>query len=325
MSGILDSQTRVFDVLVTQEGKRQIAAGDLRICYASFSDDSTFYKEDLVSGSEDTSNRIFFEASNLPQDAIMFEANDSGRLQSFKNINGINVSNGQIITNTSQVMSGTILSGSTNLQETSTGAAFSSLADDLLQSSIDNFKLLRVIGSHESLLDDDQFVVSTNDITFTINVGLPIPNKFKTYNQLTNVEGLISDPRLSNAINFKFLPPHNKLSTSITTNLLGNYVPMGLLESLSINDIVQEIDFYDKSGFSKEIRFNRTSQKNNIVGQFFEISNSDVKKLDVIDYGRHPWNDNQTVKWWHVFFVGKVFVDQNGDDTFIHLFTVVFS
>jgi hypothetical protein len=45
MSGILNNQTRVFDVLVTQEGKRQIAAGDLRICYASFSDDDTFYKQ----------------------------------------------------------------------------------------------------------------------------------------------------------------------------------------------------------------------------------------------------------------------------------------
>jgi hypothetical protein len=324
MSGILNNQTRVFDVLVTQEGKRQIAAGDLRICYASFSDDDTFYKQDLISGSEDTSNRIFFETSNLPQDLITFEANDSGRLTPFKNINGINVLNGQITTNTSQVMSGTILSGTTILQETSTGAAFSSLASDLLQSSIDNFKLLRVIGSHESLLDDDQFIISTNNITFHINDDLPIPSTFKTYNQLTNVEGLISDPRLSDAINFKFLPPQNKKTSSII-NPLGNYIPLGLIDKLSIDDIVKEIEFYDQRGFSQEIRFNRTSQKNNIIGQFFEISNSEIKKLDVIDYGRHPWKDTQNIIWWHVFFVGKVFVDQNGDDTFIHLFTIVFS
>jgi hypothetical protein len=324
MSGILDNQSRVFDVLVTQEGKRQIAAGDLRICYASFSDDDTFYKQDLVSGSEDTSNRIFFEASNLPQDSIIFEANDSGRLSPFKNINGIKVLNGQIITNTSQVMSGTILSGATILQETTTGAAFSSLAEDLLQSSIDNFKLLRVIGSHESLLDDDQFIVSTNDVTFYVNDVLPIPSTFKTYNQLANVEGLISDPRLSDVINFKFLPPQNK-KTSTVPSLLGNYIPLGLTEKLTIDDIVKEINFYDQHGMSHEIKFNRTSQKNNIVGQFFEMSNSEVKKLDVIDYGRHPWKDNQNIVWWHIFFVGKVFVDQNGDDTFVHLFTIIFS
>jgi hypothetical protein len=62
-----------------------------------------------------------------------------------------------------------------------------------------------------------------------------------------------------------------------------------------------------------------------ILGQFFEVTKNTVSKLDVIDYGQHTWQDrNNELKWWHVFFVGKVLTDENGDDTFIHIFTLVF-
>src|SRR5574344_131514 len=100
MSGILNSKERVIDLLVTQEGRRQISNGQLKIEHISFSDDDTFYKADLLSGSEDTRNRIFFEVGNLPQECITFESNDSGRLKPFNNNDNLTLLNGQVLSGT---------------------------------------------------------------------------------------------------------------------------------------------------------------------------------------------------------------------------------
>jgi hypothetical protein len=76
-------------------------------------------------------------------------------------------------------------------------------------------------------------------------------------------------------------------------------------------------------GYSTTIRFDPTSTDNNLVGQFFEISNDKLKKLDIVDYGRLMTGDPSSPVA-HVFFVGKTIVDEKGTDTFLHLFTLVF-
>ena len=79
MSGILDNKKRIMDVVITQEGKRQMANGDIRIQFASFTDKHTYYEADVVSGSSDAQGRLYFEASSLPFDQITFETDDSGQ------------------------------------------------------------------------------------------------------------------------------------------------------------------------------------------------------------------------------------------------------
>jgi len=169
MSGILDSHTRVLDVFLTQEGRRQLSVGGLRIEHISFSDDDTFYQESIVSGSEDASNRLFFESANLPQDQITFESDDSGRLQPFKNINGINIINGQVITTTGKETFGQVLSGSSIETITLDGLDFSNLSNSLLKSSIDNFKSLRMLGTIVSNIDRISFqksIIGIEDFSF---------------------------------------------------------------------------------------------------------------------------------------------------------------
>ena len=63
-----------------------------------------------------------------------------------------------------------------------------------------------------------------------------------------------------------------------------------------------------------------TSLNNKLISQFFEIGDSDIKKLDIIEYGTYRYNDVTK----HAFFVGKVFVDDNNTQTFVKLFTLVF-
>jgi len=71
------------------------------------------------------------------------------------------------------------------------------------------------------------------------------------------------------------------------------------------------------------INFDPTSMENHIVGQFFEKNNDTLRKMDVIDYGVHQTRD-PNAPTAHIFFVGKVEVDEKGTDTFIHIFTLIF-
>ncbi len=84
MSGILNSKERVFDVILTTEGRRQMAAGTFAVRYASFTDSEISYRKDDVEGHVDPTSTVYFEANNLPQDQIVFEANDAGQLVPFK-------------------------------------------------------------------------------------------------------------------------------------------------------------------------------------------------------------------------------------------------
>lgn len=326
--GILDSKSRILDVILTQEGRRQMAQGDLRVEYASFTDDSTFYKKDLISGSADATQRIYLEASSLPKDQITFEANDAGKLNPFKNIDCINVHDGKIVSSSIVISNSvTTISGTYENMTILSGIEFASTANKLLQSSIDNFKNLQIIGTKNTFLDNEKFELSKNDVTFTITKEFPIKSSNINEQYLTKLEGLISDPRLSNQVNFKFLPPISKKDNVNQSNLLGEYKNLGQKNSLTINDIVQELSYYELHGYCKKLKFDPTSNNNNIISQFFEVSNNELQKLDVIDYGRHHWfnSTTQSSKSWHVFFVGKVFTDDANDDTFIHLFTLVFS
>jgi hypothetical protein len=109
MSGILDSKSRIIDAILTTEGRRQMAEGTFEVSYATFTDSGVSYVPDLVDGHQDPTTRIYFEACNLPQDQITFEANDEGKLVPFRS-QDIKVSNegGNIPTVVSE---GTIVNG----------------------------------------------------------------------------------------------------------------------------------------------------------------------------------------------------------------------
>ena len=68
-----------MDAIVTDEGRRQIESGQLRAKFASFTDSQAFYEADLLSGSTDPTERIYFEAISTPADKIIYEIGDNGR------------------------------------------------------------------------------------------------------------------------------------------------------------------------------------------------------------------------------------------------------
>lgn len=310
MSGILDSKKRMLDTILTREGRRQLAQGSLRLEFVTFTDAETFYQSDDVSGSSDASERIFFEASDLPQDQITFEADDSGKLMPFR---GSQLG----------VLDGKVLSGSSDVYLTVvTGSAFASLAGQLLSSSIDSFTKLYAIRTDDVLFDEEkEFETNTNEITFTINNDVPFSRREVKKASVDKIESLFQDKRLSHLPNFMYLPPVNKpVAQGVGTTPLGNYPVIGQRTTpLTYDQLKTDISNREQI----IIDFSRTTLKSNIMCQLFELRQDQLLKLDVIDFGELVTDDVDTpIK--RVFFAGKVFIDSFGAQTFVNVFTLIF-
>jgi hypothetical protein len=325
MSGILDSKSRVMDTILTQEGRSQLATANLDIKYISFTDVGVYYAADVVSGSSDATTRIYFESCNAPQDQVTLEANDAGLLTNHISSDGQTISNGQIISYSE------LLTGSQHESTIETGQQFASLASQVLESSLDNFSKLRTIATNNHIFEDDGFDVGNKNIEFVITDTRPISDSATFVTHLNSLESLYQDVRMSNVANFKYLPPINKIDNSsldtsdyrnTANKQLGNYPSWGRthVDGLQPKQLESELQVYEKIGTSKVVVFEPTSINNALVGQFFEIGNGLMTKLDVIDYGQYTWNGQKK----HTFFVGKIMTDDNGANTFIHNFTLVF-
>lgn len=337
MSGILDNKTRVLDTILTLEGRSQLSQGGIDVAYLSFTDAATFYRADVASGSQDATLRIYLESCQLPQDQITFQADDSGNVLPFSNADGIPQSPGKILAYTYTGVSSSVVGATVQPTQTvsaSTGAAFAANADALLASSGQNFNKLRVLSTFDTVFEEAGFGAGPNQITFTINNTSPIKNTAQFSTQISALDSIFSDPRFSGSPNFKYLPPINKVS-DMTLDLsdhratsqlqIGNYVPWGRTQAfgLSYAQIMYELQYYQQLGCMRTVNFDPTSLQNNLVGQFFEKQYNTLVKLDVVDFGIHR-TGNPAQPTAHVFFVGKVLLDEKGSDTFIHLFTLVF-
>ena len=260
MAGILDNKSRIMDVFVTELGRRQIAGtpggGQLRVEYASFTDGETFYQEDVVSGSADATNRIFFEATNRKQDFITFETDDSGVLLGFEEDPSMTILNGDIF-----IESPSAPRSDFSAFTYTTGSRFASVAESIVTSSLDHFKDLRLIGS----LDSDepinrQFLLDRNKVNFVMTNTYPwgfftAPQMRAT---ISDLDPMFVDKKLSNIINFRFLPPIivdmeeiDPDPWQVQTLLrglrlqgkwLGSYFPLGLIEPMTFSDLLEELN-----------------------------------------------------------------------------------
>lgn len=316
MGGILDPKKRVLDTILTTEGRKQIAQGRLKAEFYSFTDAGMFYKQDtIVSGGLDETYRIQLESTNRLQDTITIEADDSGRLTGFP-ISGSD----RYIFRGGQILS----SSSENETVAVTGSKYASLSETLLDSSINNFKNLYILRSPDPIdLKEREFIVGPKEATFTITKNKPFSTASITTARVNDVEGFFQDKRLSHIPNYEFMPPVNKprLGAQEATSL-GEFINLNQEPVLTFQDVERETERYEEMGYAQEFLFTETSRQNNLVGQFFESAENQLQKLDVIDFGTFTNTDGETK---HVFFVGKVYNDDLGVDTFVNLFTLIYS
>lgn len=328
MSGILDNKSRVLDTFITEEGRAQIASGKLRIAFAHFTDAAIVYGADAASGSDDATSRFYLESSNLPQDQITFEADDSGKLKPFASDSSLQLYAGQLLSSSFLATVSAFVTGSNETLGTLKDVAFASQIEGILTSSLDNIQKLFILGTNDKFSDDGLFAFGPTQLGFSLSSTKPL-KKTTARTNVNYLEGLFSDPRFSNLENFKYLPPVNKIEDqtinktdirSLSSFLLGDYPAIGTVVPLGGRDVMRELKTYEALGFMKTIMFDPTSKNNNIAAQFFETNSDVAKKLDVIDFGRALTDDG--VK--HIFFVGKVMIDNYGVQKFVHVFTLVF-
>jgi len=339
MAGILDNKTRVLDNIVTLEGRRQIASGKLVIEYVTFTDAAAFYRADLTSGSMDATARVYFESCMQPQDQVTFQADDSGALKPFPIDSEYTLTAGRLQKRTITELSSTLYEGSSYTSTSARDENFASQIDGVLASSLDNFRNQYSIATHDPIFEDDGFAVGPQDAQFILTSERPIPDQNNYVVNINHMESLFSDPRLSNLKNFKFLPPITRLddesvdksdmSSIPHSSRFGRYVPWGKtnvnMDTLR-DQLNAELSAYAATGYMKTFNFDPTSRNNQLIAQFFEVSSDTMKKLDVIDFGKMTVKSSETGKnvTQHVFFAGKIIIDDNQTQNFVHLFTLVF-
>jgi hypothetical protein len=227
---------------------------------------------------------------------------------------------------------GRILSGSADEFVILSGSAFASQAETLLASSLDNFQNLMTIGTLDSVFEDDHFELSHGDIKFRVTNDVPISDLSSQTANISQLESFFSDDRFSNIPNFKFLPPINRVSDKNLDPLnpavrkqykMGEFQTLGSNNILSPEQLDSQLDVARKKGNSVVVRFDPTNNTNRLAGQFFEMRDGELRKLDVLEFGQFKVDDDEYPDR-HVFFAGKVYQDDFGAHTFVRLFTLVF-
>lgn len=303
---MLDSKKRLVDTIITEEGRRQLAANTFKPVFYSFSDVSAVYSttDTESSGSSPEQGQatiVSFEAMSLPQDQVAFESDDAGNLAVFNSKNNYFQVPESVTTDVSQsvlrIIGGSLVQG-WNLGEPSPVTAsvlFSSLANSILSGSTENFQRLGLLQSPDLLYPNrNQFLVSTSSIAFNINTALAekmFPGGMQT-GTLEATEDMFADKHLSHADAFQFLPPVNKLGVNdlnVTAATIGNYfaaIP-GLSRIDGIPDLIRCFNQPNGSGVMPRatINFSQTTTDNRLMCQVFEVGNAKLSKLDVVDFG----------------------------------------
>lgn len=320
MSGILSSVERIFDAVITQEGRRQIASGEFKPTYVSLSDSSAIYESDTVTDEQAEEgvipHRFVLEAAGaLLQDAITLETDDSGMLNAFT------VSGSQRLA----IKHGQVYDMQEHYPEQVTGSAFASMASSLLGTSIDHFKQLMILKTPGQGSPSGDFEVAPRSFRFDMVEGKqPYASSSLSTVSIDAADSLFQDRRLSHIPNFQFLPPVQKNGSRQVVSL-GNYENIGQTPITTLKQVNDEVNALNNVGYAETVRFIQTSKSNNLFCQLFEVGADDntLSKLDVVDFGEFPNSDSSTGTK-HIFFAGKVYQDSYGVQTFICMFILVF-
>ena len=315
MAGILDKKQRVMDVLITQEGRRQVAAGQLNFRFASFTDRHAFYVGNTGSVAYGASDRVYFEASNRPQDQIIFETDANGVINSW-------VGTGDIRLLQDKILSGSQTSDPDDPNRITilTGRDLPTAADSLLYAVGQNFRNQYIIGTQDIFDASNNFEVNPDAYTFKITDSRPKTHHDIVDAHINNVESLFEDMRLSHLPNYRYLPPVNTKAPGADVGTpLGNYPRLNQDPPLTYSALLAEL----QNNESFTLNFSDTSLNNNIAAQMLEVTGGGVKKLAIIDFGEFPDEDPYS-NGKRVFFLGKIFTDDNGNKTFVNIFTIIF-
>jgi hypothetical protein len=299
MAGILDPKQRIMDVIITENGRRQMADGTFGIYYASFSDHGVFYRKDGNLVADDAGARIMFEAGTSSTDVIIPEINDRGSID-------IQLSSGNSIVGGRPAITGSsnpselVLSGTMNM--------FSS-SIEVMKTAIEHFDRLQVIGSDSAFGETQMFRLDKNEVSFDFPVD-NIPEDIDT------LSPLYLDKRFAGHPNYRYLAPVYEESNSLVQMAL--YPRITQQDHATFDTLLDELEPFP----STTVHMQNLNNSNNLLAQVFETTPIGINKLAIIDYGAYI--DSQGAMLGHVFYLGKLVKDSTQVPKFINIMTLIF-
>jgi hypothetical protein len=296
MAGILNNKQRILDAIFTVDGRRQMAAGTMEISFVSFTDEGLFYSSDDGIVANPGDNMICLEATSLPRDVIIPEADDDGAFSLSLADNSKMVNGRRIISGSETVTTGTMNAYSGSLS--------------VMQTAMYHFDWQQIIGT--AVLDPfeiKKFKTSKNSVNLKTDLSIK--------NSVDKLKPILFDDNLSHMVNLKYLPPEYMENNEEFP--LGNYPKITSEEHTTYDTF--EADELDNSISSDDLDFHEVSETNNLLGQCFEITATGVTKMAIIDYGEFREEDKIQGR---VFYLGKIVRDAAGTPKFIRVFTLVF-
>ncbi len=297
MAGILDTKERMLDTIITPAGRAQIAAGELKIEYASFTDRQMYYVTASNGELEDPGARISFESYSTDADLIVPELDADANLS-------------PVQTDDFTLFGGNVASGSESVIQGNVRL----YADSLPLDAINSLNRQMILGTRNLMKNEvsSNFSITPSSTIFYTDQIDSTSSTTIAKASLDDVESLWQDYRVTNTPNFQYLPPQDQYG-----EVLGNYTKINQDPPQTFDDIEANLAGLQSQTFN----FSNTRTSNDILGQIFEISEKKLSKLVVIDGGSFNVDGAVNPK---VFYAGKLYRDTQGSLTFINIFTLVF-
>jgi|TARA_Y100000310_G_scaffold167688_1_gene167634 hypothetical protein len=297
VSGLLDKKSRILDFIITDIGRNEMTKNQFSFEYATFNDANVFYRRDT---NFNQTELVSFEATSLPSDLLVTDLYNDG-----------------IVLTTQKTISGSVLLNSSNTVKTwpivdsKTGSIQLPDFVRFVDTSRQPLEFQRIIGNKGALTGQDEFIVAPLSMSFTITPDGPIPRSRDKKQNINAMPNVFQDNDFKTKKNFKFLPPltENGLRIFDFDDITAMRYPKTskeVLAGISPKNSYRDIEFYE------------TSERNNIIIQFFELSSFALKKLKIV---KHESEDG--IDEIETYFIGKTFLDTKGLETFIKLFTLI--
>tara|TARA_B100000927_G_scaffold291679_1_gene295504 strand:+ start:1057 stop:2130 length:1074 start_codon:yes stop_codon:yes gene_type:complete len=311
MSGILDKKSRIIDFVITDNGRSQIANGDIRYKFATFSDKSILYTKD-----HEISQIKKSDVSNAEFYYLPLEVNSINKDKINPEVDLFNIGKRTI---------------STDGEETISSAIENFLQSDTTTGQFKKFKILRT----KNILDKGESLNFIEPVTNNNNFNLSInPELYPTIKQLqvnkNDLPVVALDKRLSFKTNFLFMPPVDISGSSLYSNenfkniddldeenttsfLLTSYSSMKNKTSeiqtrdREILNIIETMS-KDKNLYKKIYDLDNPTENDSFIFEIHEIeeseSSAELSRLHFIKIG--DFYDNTTASLKKVYLAGKL-------------------
>lgn len=246
--GLLDPKSRIVDAILTDEGKRQLAAGGLDVAYYVFDDAASQYR--VIGGVYSPAEAATLEASQRAGDVIFARSDETGAVYA--------ASSGSITF--------------TNNVATDAVTGESAAIDDIIVAAdpTQSLSAMSILHSVDAF-DDNKLEIGPQSAEFVVTDTAPVSKRSHVI-EIDHADPLFADLRLSHVTNFLFLPP-------VTADGPAAYDRFGAPRAVSAQEHIDSLSAAQHVIFMMQPR----PVKNDIALQMLCVRAGEITKLHAVE------------------------------------------